>query len=82
MDVSGELARIMNVGESELPRKVRESVAVELYREQVISLGKAAELAEISVAEMMEVLAERRVPLSYGRDDFEADRNVLKEVLG
>lgn len=81
VDVPEELARIMRVGEAELPRKIREALAIELYREELVSLGKAAEIAGLSVAEMMEVLATREVPLNYGPTDLESDISALEDAL-
>ena len=59
------------------------SLAVELYREGRLSLGKAAELAGArSKWEMLMLLSERGVPLDYSANDAETDLKTLKSVLG
>jgi predicted HTH domain antitoxin len=59
------------------------SLAVDLYREGRLSLGKAAELAGTkSKWEMLMLLSERGVPLDYTADDAEKDLQTLKVVLG
>jgi len=59
------------------------SLAVELYREGRLSLGKAAELAGARSKWVMQVLlSERGVPLDYTADDAEKDFHTLKSVLG
>jgi predicted HTH domain antitoxin len=64
--------------------KYRErSLAVELYREGRLSLGKAAELAGArSKWEMLMLLSERGVPLDYTADDAKKDLQTLESVLG
>jgi predicted HTH domain antitoxin len=64
--------------------KYRErSLAVELYREGRLSLGKAAELAGTkSKWEMLMLLSERGVPLDYTADDAKKDLQTLESVLG
>ena len=61
----------------------KRSLAVELYREGRLSLGKAAELAGAkSKWEMLMLLSERGVPLDYTADDAKKDLQTLKSVLG
>ncbi|MDD2755373.1 MAG: UPF0175 family protein [Methanothrix sp.] len=61
---------------------IKRSLAVELYREGRLSLGKAAELAGTkSKWEMLMLLRERGVPLDYTADDAEKDFKTLKSVL-
>jgi len=50
-------------------------VALELFREERVSLGRAAELAGLGVEEFMEFSAHRQVPLHYTADDLAEDRN-------
>ena len=59
------------------------SLAVDLYREGKLSLGKAAELAGTrSKWEMLMLLSERGVPLDYTANDAEKDLQTLESVLG
>jgi len=61
----------------------KRSLAVELYREGRLSLGKAAELAGTkSKWEMLMLLSERGVPLDYTANDAEKDLQTLKSVQG
>ena len=78
--IPADVARLL--GARDLSRAVRELVALELYREGVISLGKAAEIAGLSLWEMMELLARKGVPIRYGPEDLDEDLRTLEEVLG
>ncbi len=48
-------------------------LALEKYSKKSISLGKAAELAGVSIAEFMKVAAERKIPLHYSVSSLEND---------
>ena len=79
--VPSDLARILKVDRDEVPKVVRLHLAIELYREGLVSLGKAAEIAGLSKWEMMEVLASKGIPLNYTRRDLEEDIETLERLL-
>jgi predicted HTH domain antitoxin len=73
----------IKVGEDELDLFIRRSLAVELYREGTLSLGKAAEVAGVrNKWEMLMLLNEKGVPLDYTAEDAAKDLKTLHEVLG
>lgn len=76
-----DLARILRVDADEIPRVVKVYLAVELYREGLVSLGKAAEIAGLTKWEMMEVLTSKGIPLNYTRRDLEEDIETLERLL-
>jgi predicted HTH domain antitoxin len=53
-------------------------LALELFREDKVSLGRAAELCQTPVEAFMEFAGRREVPLHYGTADLEADRQTLQ----
>ena len=76
--VPQDLARILRISEKELPKTVRIYLAIVLYREGVISLGKAAEIAGVSRWEMMEILASKGVSIQYDEEDLREDVETLE----
>ncbi len=69
---SALVRRILNIGlEEELKKH-----AIELFRDKKVSLAKAAEIADISVREMMDLIKEKGISLHISieeiREDFEA----------
>ena len=68
-----ELIHVFKIRKKDLSKAVRESLAVELYRDGKISLGKAAEIAKMSKWEIFELLAAKKVPLQYYPEDLEQD---------
>ena len=81
VDFPRDLIHILKVGDRELPRVLREMVAVELYKDGRVSLGKAAEIAGVSKGEMFEILASKKIPLRYGMDDLKEDLKTLRELV-
>ena len=83
MDLSDSILALLKVDEDQLGLFIKRSLAVELYHEGRLSLGKAAELAGAnSKWEMLMLLSERGVPLDYTADDAEKDIQTLEEALG
>ena len=60
--------------------RARLLVALELFREERVSLGRAAELAGLGVEEFMVFSAQRQVPLHYTADDLAEDRNIAARL--
>jgi len=60
-----ELLTICKVRENELAAFLKRAIAIELFRESLISIGKTSEIVEVSRNEMMDLLGERRNPLHY-----------------
>jgi predicted HTH domain antitoxin len=50
---------------------------LELYREDRLSLGRFAELASMSQAELLEKMSEHGTYLNYSLKDMEEDRKAL-----
>jgi predicted HTH domain antitoxin len=56
-------------------------IAMELFREGKVSLGRAAELCATPLAAFMEFTAQRGVPpLSYSLEELEADRQTIDKL--
>ncbi|MEM2999903.1 MAG: UPF0175 family protein [Candidatus Bathyarchaeia archaeon] len=53
--------------------------ALELYRDGQITLSRAAEIAEISIWEIIDLLSQKKVNLQYGIDDIEEDLKALEQ---
>ena len=48
-------------------------LALEKYSEREVSLGRAAELARLPLADFMSVAAERNIPINYSIESLERD---------
>jgi predicted HTH domain antitoxin len=63
LEIPAALRDALDVPLAELPRKAREMIVLELFREGEISSGKAAEILDLSRTEMLALLADRGIPL-------------------
>jgi len=73
----------IRVSESEMPGFIKRTLAIELYREGKLSLGKAAELAGTrNKWEMLTILDSNDVPLNYTIEDVEEDLDTLERIIG
>ncbi|MHB8117630.1 MAG: UPF0175 family protein [Methanothrix sp.] len=83
VDMPGSILALIKVDRDQLAPFIKRSLAVELYREGKLSLGKAAELVGTkSKWEMLMLLSEKGVPIDYTSEDAEDDLQTLREVLG
>jgi predicted HTH domain antitoxin len=70
------------VRKQEVDEWLRESAAIELYRQGRVSLGKATEMLGLPTKwEMISVLAKHDLWFDYTAEDAEQDWETLKEVL-
>lgn len=53
--------------------------AVDMYMDKKVSLEKAAEIADVSVWKMLDLLRDRNVPLRYDRREAEKE---IEDILG
>lgn len=56
-------------------------LAATFYADGSLSLGKAAELANVSKQDFLDFLAAHNIPLNYGVNEIEEDLSAIKEFL-
>ncbi len=52
--------------------------ALELYRNGTVTLSRAAEIAGVSIWEMIDMLEKKKIVLQYDTEDFEEDLKTLE----
>ena len=76
-----ELLRVANLEERNFSEEAARLLALELYREDKVSLGRAAELCETPVAAFMDFAAKHGVPpLRYSFEDLEEERQTVERL--
>lgn len=76
-----ELLALAGVNLADASRDATMLLALELYRENKISLGRAAELSQTSVEAFMVFAGRHEVPIHYGVADLEEDRRTLERLM-
>ena len=81
LELPGDLLRVVGqLHAGDLAAETAKLLALELFREDKISLGRAAELCNTPIEAFMEFAAEREVPLHYGIAELEEDRRTLAKL--
>ena len=80
VEIPAELVVAAGLDADNLSAAATRLLALELYREDKVSLGSAAELCHIPVEQFMEFSGRHSVPLHFGVDDLEEDRRTLERL--
>ena len=73
VEIPEEVLTLAGLREGSASSRATHLLALELFREGRVSLGRAAELAGVGVEEFMEFSAHRQVSLHYTSDDLAED---------
>jgi predicted HTH domain antitoxin len=73
LEIPDEVSQAMHLPPPEAEARLRLELAISLYAQQILSLGKAAELAGVSRWELNATLAKRGVAMHYGPEDLAED---------
>jgi predicted HTH domain antitoxin len=75
IELPSELLRAANLEGGDLSQEAARLLALELYREDKVSLGRAAELCQTPLADFLDFAAKHGVPpLRYRHEDLEEER--------
>lgn len=67
---------------SDAPRRVLETVLLDAYRQEFISLGRLGELLDVSRWEAEEFIDKNRARLPHTVEMWEEDRQTLAKLFG
>ncbi len=78
LNLPSDLSGAMNIHQTALPFKVKELMALELFREGIISTGKAAKLLDIPKVAFIDIL--KRYKIEYFSESPEELANQISMV--
>ena len=78
--VPAELLEAAGVNPADASRESAKLIALELYRENKVSLGWAAELCDMPIEAFMVFAGKHEAPLHYSVPDLEEDRLTLERL--
>ncbi len=73
LEIPDEVFHAMRLPPQEIEARLRLELAISLYTQQVLGLGKAAELASVSRSELNQTLAKRAIPMHYSEKELAED---------
>jgi predicted HTH domain antitoxin len=81
IEVPTELLKVGNPNVTDFSEEVLRLLALGLFREEKVSLARAAELCHTPLAAFMDFVATHNVsPIRYGLGELEEDRRTLTEL--
>ena len=80
VNIPEEVLELAGLKEGSSSDRATKLLALELFREGRVSLGRAAELAGVGVEEFMELAAQRKVSLHYAADELAEDRETARRL--
>jgi predicted HTH domain antitoxin len=81
VELPSALLRAANLEESNLSQEAARLLAIELYREDKVSLERAAELCQTPLAAFMDFAAKHGVPpLRYSYEDLEEEHQTADRI--
>ena len=80
VELPAELILAAGLDASNLSSETARLLALGLFREDKVSLGRAAELCQMPVEQFVEFAAQHNVPLHYGAEQLEEDRRTLERL--
>lgn len=76
-----DLVSVAKLDQGNISQEAAKYIALELFREGTVSLGRAAELCATPLAAFMDFAAAHGVPpLTYGMEQFEEDRRTVAKL--
>jgi predicted HTH domain antitoxin len=79
-DLPADLVAVAKLDRGDISLETAKLIALELFREDKVSLGRAAELCRTPIEAFMQFAAEHEVPLHYGIEDLEEDRRTMERL--
>jgi len=80
VDLSAELLELADMSKASPAQTAAKLIALELFREERVSLGKAAELAGMALDDFMTLTAEHAIPLHYTAADWRDDHQAARKL--
>jgi predicted HTH domain antitoxin len=79
LDIPTEVLIAVKIPRNRLQIDLKRELALQLYRENMISFANAHRLAEMSKLEFHYLLGERQIPRQYDVEDYEKDLESLDQ---
>jgi predicted HTH domain antitoxin len=74
--ISDEVLTAAHISEPEL----KQELALTLFQQERLALAQASRLAEMSELAFQALLADRRIPIHYGVEEFREDLGAIRQT--
>lgn len=81
LDLPKSVLIAARIKEKEASKELKKIIALYLFENGVLSIGKACELAGISRWEFFELNQKAQIPLHYDIDDYYKDIDTVRKII-
>jgi len=79
-EVNDEIRDALRIPPEEQERRLRKELALRLYEKQILSLGKARQLAGMEKWDFLLLLAQEEIPRQYDTKELDLDLALLDRI--
>ncbi len=73
IDIPESVAQAIRLPEHRIEHDIRIELALSLYQQEILSFGKARELAGLGKYEFGKLLGDRKITRHYGKEELQQD---------
>ena len=78
LDMPKDVLLAADISETNAPLDIKKYLALYLFKERMLSFGKAAELAEMDKLSFLELTGSKNISLNYDADDYLEDFHTVQ----
>ena len=80
MDLPKDILLAADISEVNAPADIRKHLALYMFKERILSFGKASELSGLDKLNFMELTGNRGISFNYDEDDYHEDLQAIKKL--
>ena len=77
MDFPKDVLLAADISEANAPSDIKKHLALYMFKERIISFGKASGLSGLNKLEFIELAGSKGISLNYDADDYREDLNTI-----
>jgi len=79
MDFSKDILLAADISEINASIDIKKHLALYMFKERILSFGKASELSGMNKLEFMELAGSKGISLNYDVDDYQEDLKTIRD---
>ncbi|MCL2147130.1 MAG: UPF0175 family protein [Synergistaceae bacterium] len=80
MDFPRDVLLAADISEVNAPSDIKKYLALYMFKERILSFGKASVLSGLNKSEFLELAGSKGIPLNYDVDDYREDLNTIQDL--
>ena len=80
MDFPKDVLLAADISETNAPSDIKKHLALHMFKERIISFGKASELSGLNKLEFIELAGSKGISLNYDAGDYQEDLNTIQDL--